>query len=41
ISDLKQILLDFYYARDYVEVETAAKKEAAQTKARKKSKKSA
>ncbi len=36
ISELKQILLDTYYGRDYVEGETAAKKEAAPAKAEKK-----
>ncbi|WP_367065029.1 bifunctional acetaldehyde-CoA/alcohol dehydrogenase [Escherichia coli] len=41
ISELKQILLDTYYGRDYVEGETAAKKEAAPAKAEKKAKKSA
>ncbi|WP_261785973.1 hypothetical protein, partial [Escherichia coli] len=41
ISELKQILLDTYYSRDYVEGETAAKKEAAPAKAEKKAKKSA
>ncbi|EPU1912862.1 bifunctional acetaldehyde-CoA/alcohol dehydrogenase [Shigella flexneri] len=41
ISELKQILLDTYYGRDYVEDETAAKKEAAPAKAEKKAKKSA
>ena len=41
ISELKQILLDTYYGRDYVEGETAAKKEAAPAKADKKAKKSA
>lgn len=35
ISELKQILLDTYYGRDYVEGETAAKKEAARLKLRK------
>ncbi len=39
ISELKQILLDTYYGRDYVEGETAAKKEAAPAKAEKKAKK--
>ena len=39
ISELKQILLDTYYGRDYVEGETAAKKEAAPAKAEKKSEK--
>ena len=38
ISELKQILLDTYYGRDYVEGETAAKKEAAPAKAEKKRK---
>ena len=38
ISELKQILLDTYYGRDYVEGETAAKKEAAPAKAEKKAK---
>ena len=41
ISELKPILLDTYYGRDYVEGETAAKKEAAPAKAEKKAKKSA
>ena len=40
-AELKQILLDTYYGRDYVEGETAAKKEAAPAKAEKKAKKSA
>ena len=38
ISELKQILLDTYYGRDYVEGETVAKKEAAPAKAEKKAK---
>ncbi|MGT3086112.1 hypothetical protein, partial [Salmonella enterica] len=42
ISELKQILLDTYYGREYSEGETAAKTEpAAAPKAEKKAKKSA
>ncbi|XPE59101.1 hypothetical protein ACNKHQ_07215 [Shigella flexneri] len=41
ITELKAILMDTYYGRDYVEDETAAKKEAAPAKAEKKAKKSA
>ena len=42
IAELKQILLDTYYGRDFVEGEAAAvKKEAAPAKAEKKAKKSA
>ncbi len=35
ISELKQILLDTYYGRDYVEGETAAKKKPLRLKLRK------
>lgn len=38
ISELKQILLDTYYGRDYVEGETAAKKRSRPAKAEKKRK---
>lgn len=38
ISELKQILLDTYYGRDYVEGETAAKKKLLRLKLRKKRK---
>ncbi|MDU2398390.1 MAG: bifunctional acetaldehyde-CoA/alcohol dehydrogenase [Klebsiella sp.] len=41
ISELKQILLDTYYGREFVEGETAAKTDAAPVKAEKKAKKSA
>ena len=41
ISELKQILLDTYYGREFVEGEAAAKAEAAPVKAEKKAKKSA
>ena len=41
ISELKQILLDTYYGREFTEGEVAAKKEAAAPKADKKAKKSA
>ena len=41
IAELKQILLDTFYGRHYVEGETAEKKEAAPAKAEKKAKKSA
>ena len=41
ISELKQILLDTYYRREFVEGEAAAKAEAAPVKAEKKAKKSA
>lgn len=38
ISELKQILLDTYYGREFVEGEAAAKAEAAPVKAEKKAK---
>ena len=41
IAELKQILLDTYYGRDYVEGGVEEKKEAAPGKAEKKAKKSA
>ena len=41
ISELKQILLDTYYGREFVEGEAGAKAEVAPVKAEKKAKKSA